>query len=293
MSQEDRQHQIASLFSHNTAVTVIIDGQQYEIGMDGDIQILVNLPPTFPDEAPVMTVSPTGMRHPWIDSDVIVCDALLSWHPQYSVGMVVHDIFENFKTLPPTLRSATEDTYGHRPQPPIPTNAPPSAQPPAEYLMIMNKSPEEINELLSNDRAFEIFFHSLDRVQNMKTVKEELCNGNENLARKNLSYEEELIRLRSQVTSMNKEYQELRSKVSEKERQQQDAFNRFSSSTIMTRLKAGVNESDDLSESVAQSFLDGSLDHESFVKQFRDLRKVYHLRASNLEKLQRNDTLFS
>lgn len=48
-------------------------------------------------------------------------------------------------------------------------------------------------------------------------------------------------------------------------------------------------ECDDLSESVAQSFLDGSLDHDTFVKQFRDLRKVYHLRASKVERGQRSD----
>ncbi|KAI8062389.1 hypothetical protein BC940DRAFT_308896 [Gongronella butleri] len=295
MSQEERQQQIASLFSHNSAVTVIIEGQQYEVGTEGDIQVLVNLPPTFPDEAPVLTVSPTGMRHPWIDSDVIVCDALLSWHSQSSLGMLVHDIFDNFKSHPPSKRATTDEMYGHRPPPPIPTNTPAASQPSlsAEYMTIMNKSPEEIDELLTNDKAFDIFFHSLDRVRNMKTVKGELYNGNENLARKNLSYEDELVRLRTQVDELNQSFQELRSRISEKERQQQDAFKRFSSSTVMTRLKAGVYESEDLSESVAQSFIDGSLDHDSFVKQFRELRKVYHMRASKLEKIQKNESIFS
>lgn len=50
-------------------------------------------------------------------------------------------------------------------------------------------------------------------------------------------------------------------------------------------------ESDELSESVAQSFLDGNLDNESFVKQFREFRKVYHLRESKLERVQK-DNLF-
>lgn len=66
---------------------------------------------------------------------------------------------------------------------------------------------------------------------------------------------------------------------------------RFSSSTVLTRLKASVYESDELSESVAQSFLDGNLDNDSFVKQFREFRKVYHLRASKLERAQK-DNLF-
>lgn len=45
-------------------------------------------------------------------------------------------------------------------------------------------SPEEIEELLSNETAFDIFFNDLDRVKNLKTVQEELWNGNDNLARK-------------------------------------------------------------------------------------------------------------
>jgi len=75
----------------------------------------------------------------------------------------------------------------------------------------------------------------------------------------------------------------------ENDQQQQAAFNRFSMSNIITRLRAAALECDDLSESVAQSFLDGSLDHDTFVKQFRDLRKVYHLRASKVERGQRSD----
>ena len=63
------------------------------------------------------------------------------------------------------------------------------------YCMILTKdllSMDELEELLSNDVAFELFFNSLERVQNMKTVQEELRNGNVNLASK--SYEWAWIR---------------------------------------------------------------------------------------------------
>lgn len=62
---------------------------------------------------------------------------------------------------------------------------------------------------------------------------------------------------------------------------------------MMTRLKASIHESDELSESVAQSFLDGNLDHDGFVKQFRELRKVYHIRASKLERSQKETFSYS
>lgn len=41
-----------------------------------------------------------------------------------------------------------------------------------------------MEELLSNETAFEIFFNSLERVKNLKTFQEELLSGNETLARK-------------------------------------------------------------------------------------------------------------
>lgn len=45
-------------------------------------------------------------------------------------------------------------------------------------------SGEQMEELLENEVAFDIFFHSLDRVKNLRTFQEDLRNGNEQLARK-------------------------------------------------------------------------------------------------------------
>ncbi|KAG1446518.1 hypothetical protein G6F56_009541 [Rhizopus delemar] len=111
------------------------------------------------------------------------------------------------------------------------------------------------------------------------------------LAHKNLSREEQLTNLRAEVASLDEKYKADKLEFDAKEKLQQEAFNRFSSSTVLTRLKASVYESEELSESVAQSFLDGNLNNESFVKQFREFRKVYHLRASKLEKAQKDNLL--
>ncbi|KAI8144740.1 hypothetical protein BJV82DRAFT_512874 [Fennellomyces sp. T-0311] len=161
----------------------------------------------------------------------------------------------------------------------------------SEYASIANKSTEELEELVTDDVAFELFFNSFERIRSMKTVQEELRNGNENLAQKNLGKEDGVLKLRAEAKELDGEYRKLLTEYEDKEHEQHEAFNRFSSSTVLTRLKASVYESDELSESVAQSFLDGNLDHDSFVKQFRELRKVYHLRASKLERAQQ-ESLF-
>ncbi|KAI8379306.1 uncharacterized protein BYT42DRAFT_322208 [Radiomyces spectabilis] len=296
--QELAHQQIASLFAHNTIVTSVVDGQLYDLPCDDTVSLLINLPPRFPDEPPVITVTPTGLRHPWIDADTVMNETLRHWnHQQMNIGQIAADIRDEFAQRPPTKK---DEGYGHRPPPPIPTSttstpnlsqtplAMSSFTPNQEYTMIMNKTSAEVEELLSNDLPFEMFFNSLERVKGLKTVQEELMNGNENLAHKNLSREDQLAKLRTDVMNLNDEYRQEKHAFDEKERLQQEAYSRFSSSTVLTRLKASVYESDDLSESVAQSFLDGNLDHDSFVKQFRELRKVYHLRASKLEKAQTN-----
>ncbi|CEI93719.1 hypothetical protein RMCBS344292_07948 [Rhizopus microsporus] len=221
------------------------------------------------------------MRHPWLESDVVVCDALSNWQPQQSnLGMLVKEIYKEFTTRPPVKKSMINDTkpeegYGHRPLPPIPPMMPSNP----EYAAISKLSPEEVEELLYNETAFELFFYNLERVKNLKIFHEDLRNGNEMLAHKNLSREDELIKLRSEVVNLHLKYKADKQDFEAKEKLQQEAFN------------ASVYESDELSESVAQSFLDGNLNNESFVKQFREFRKVYHLRASKLEKAQR-DNLF-
>ncbi|EIE81934.1 hypothetical protein RO3G_06639 [Rhizopus delemar RA 99-880] len=43
---------------------------------------------------------------------------------------------------------------------------------------------EEVEELLYNETAFDLYFQNMERVKNLKAFQEELRNGNEILARK-------------------------------------------------------------------------------------------------------------
>lgn len=51
-------------------------------------------------------------------------------------------------------------------------------------MILSSTSNEELEELLSNESAFEMFFQQLDQVQEQKTVQEELRRGNELFASK-------------------------------------------------------------------------------------------------------------
>jgi ESCRT-I complex subunit VPS37 len=62
------------------------------------------------------------------------------------------------------------------------------------------------------------------------------------------------------------------------------SLQRFDASQQMSRLRAGTTQHDDLSESIATSFCDGGLDEDTFVRQYMEVRKVYHQRAMQVEK---------
>ncbi|GAN04225.1 conserved hypothetical protein [Mucor ambiguus] len=268
MSQELKRQQINALLQQNPSTATVVDGQIYEIPLQTQENtfLLVNLPAHFPEEPPVITLSPTGMRHPWVEGDVIMHDALPSWSQQSNLGALVKDIREEFTKRPPAKKNEQkEDGYSARPPPPIPSASTSSTLPMnPEYSAISKLSPEQMEELLSNETAFDIFFHSLERVKNLRTFQEELLSGNEQLAHKNLSKEDQLLKLRSEVENLHGQFKADKLEFEQKEKLQNEAYNRFSSSTVLTRLKASVYESDELSESVAQSFLDGNLDNDSF-----------------------------
>ena len=53
----------------------------------------------------------------------------------------------------------------------------------------------------------------------------------------------------------------------------------------MSKLKSETQQSDELSEQMAKSFLDRELEVDHFLKHFREVRKVYHLRNAKVERV--------
>ncbi|KAL1918638.1 uncharacterized protein VTP21DRAFT_2660 [Calcarisporiella thermophila] len=311
--QEQKRKQIASLYSYNSGVKELTAQTQYEIPCPLpklNIYLILNLPAQFPEQPPIITVSPS-VTHPWVDHTgaVIGHEKLRNWSGHgVLIGRVVKEIIQEFGARPPVkgysaaVKEAQaqfqEGSEGRNGQPISEENN--SAQA-ADiggtinnashnfYLsLIQSKSPEELRVLLENEAAFDEFFQELEPVKNALVFQQEMTNGNESLAKKNLSRKPELEELQRKLDEKHQTYMDLRNQFNEHIRMQADALQRFSSDTLITRLKAAALESDELSESVAKSFLDGNLEHDVFIREFRELRKVYHLRALRAERVQRD-----
>lgn len=59
---------------------------------------------------------------------------------------------------------------------------------------------------------------------------------------------------------------------------------RFSQPAQLSRYRAATTVQEHLSDSLVSAFLSGEGDDESFLKQYREVRKVYHKRQIGLQK---------
>ncbi|CAG8500804.1 2294_t:CDS:10 [Diversispora eburnea] len=156
-----------------------------------------------------------------------------------------------------------------------------------EYPVLLTKSKEELEDLLNNDIVFESFLETVEPLRGMNALQNEVLLNNKVHAEKTLSQEQELIQLQQKVEAKEKELKELYSTLQEKNKVQHETLQRFSSSVLLAKLKSEVHQSDELSEQMASSFLMGDLECDQFLKHFKEIRKVYHMRNAKVERVSK------
>ncbi|KDQ19774.1 hypothetical protein BOTBODRAFT_152274 [Botryobasidium botryosum FD-172 SS1] len=179
-----------------------------------------------------------------------------------------------------------------------------------EFPETADLSREDIEDLLTDPTYFHAFFHSLPRVKAMFQGQSELGMANESIARRNLALQDDLYRLRSETQAAFDEAQMLQARWRELDREQKELYqarrpnpiSRYTQSFLLLRLRHAATAQDELSESLASSFIrqspsvsyvqsfepsssgNGNSDAmgkevDEFVKQFKELRKTYHKRV--------------
>jgi len=170
-----------------------------------------------------------------------------------------------------------------------------------EFPETTELSREDIEDLLTDPTYFHAFFHSLPRVKAMFQGQSELGMANESIAKRNLALQDDLYRLRSETQAAFDEAQMLQVRWRELDREQKELYQRYTQSFLLLRLRHAATAQDELSESLASSFIRQSpsvsytqsfepsssgngndavgKEVDEFVKQFKELRKTYHKRV--------------
>ncbi|KAK0464517.1 uncharacterized protein EV420DRAFT_1516784 [Desarmillaria tabescens] len=166
-----------------------------------------------------------------------------------------------------------------------------------DFPELAHLSREDLEDLLSDHTYFQAVFHSLPRVKAMFQAQAELGMANEAIAKNNLTLQDSLYALRSETKEAFDESKALEARWKELEKEQKDVYQRFTPQFLLMRLRHATTAQDDASEALASAFVQqqkpivansdsssgtgtpNGRDIDDFVKEFKDLRKVYHKRV--------------
>ncbi|CAH2295793.1 vacuolar sorting-associated 37B [Pelobates cultripes] len=144
----------------------------------------------------------------------------------------------------------------------------------------------ELNQLLEDDSKLGQMAQEMEETQSVQLNKEMTLAGNRSLAEKNLLYQPRLENLKASLTQ---KYQELQSVMEahqlKKTKLDKQSVN-ASLETLLALLQAEGAKIEEETENMAENFLDGGIQLDSFIDEYLSKRKLAHLRRVKIEKLQ-------
>jgi len=144
---------------------------------------------------------------------------------------------------------------------------------------------DELKRLINDEDNFDDFVRNLPQVQKWENDKEVLLASNKSLAEYNLSFEPTLTEGKLELTELYKKVRNLMDEVETKRAQLESLGSRTSLDTTHALLLTAHAESEEQTDGLSESFLNGSLDVESFLSQYVPLKQVSHLRKLKADKL--------
>ncbi|KAI6041406.1 hypothetical protein EDC04DRAFT_2669367 [Pisolithus marmoratus] len=154
-----------------------------------------------------------------------------------------------------------------------------------EFPELSRLSRDDLQDLLDDPGYFQCIFHSLPPVEQLYQSLSELSTANEAIARSNLSLQDKLYQLRSETKDAFDEAKALEARWKVLDREQKELYQRFTPQFLLLRLRHATTDLDNASETLASSFVQSSAtsndasDVDEFIRQFREMRKVYHKRV--------------
>jgi len=297
--------QIESLRQYFPTLKEVAKDTLYEVAVvlpsRKSIILRLNLPREFPYHPPFLQVFPQVI-HKFVDQQMYVMpqihEKLSAWNVHTNLGKTVYEIVQKFTQDSPQVVGQLSSTNlnGHTSDPPpaygstpASSNSTPIPAIPSSFPALDDKITEELTELLANEDLYREFFDSLDGVKNMHQLRDELRDGNEELAKKNIARETEIDDLRKLLLAKQQEIKQQQQELEQKVQRQQQIMQQFSPASLIQKLGEAASLADNESEQTASSFLNGDqIDHKEFVKKFMEQRKVYHLRSAKRESFSMN-----
>ncbi|BGO95477.1 hypothetical protein NBRC10512_007732 [Rhodotorula toruloides] len=143
---------------------------------------------------------------------------------------------------------------------------------------------EDLQTLLEDPAYFDAYFNTMSQALAYHQAIEQKMRENVDLAERSEAMKPDLKRLREYTARLFNEANELKQRWAYLDDAQREAYKRFSQPAQLSRYRAATTVQEHLSDSLVSAFLSGEGDDESFLKQYREVRKVYHKRQIGLQK---------
>lgn len=157
---------------------------------------------------------------------------------------------------------------------------------PNEFECLRGLSVEELRKLQDDDAAFDKFFNDLELVKSPMQIRDEMRTSNVEQARKNLEFSETIEALQKEVEALEEKARVARQEFDQVAKRQQKTLDKYDPGKILKILDEKAEELDAASETVAENFKNGDTPVQGFVKQYLEIRQLYHLRRAKATQLQ-------
>ncbi|XP_065063610.1 vacuolar protein sorting-associated protein 37A-like [Rhopilema esculentum] len=312
--QQQRIKQVESLRNFNQNVVEEEWDKKYSIEFSSGGQIFklfVTLPPQFPNEKPIVHLSPAS-QHPWLDEGMFLknCSSLKTFYIHSNLGKVIRQIVEDLRTNPPRVLAQSSYRKTSFPNYEPVTSSTPTA------ILISTETVEEDNKSStskkpSDCKSLEELFHALqalsieeleslgkdydkllsfvvnlDEIKELQVRRKDLLESNRQLAEQNLSLKPKMEELISSLKSKSEKVRSLESELQSKIMQQNELFQVFELNQVVTNLRIAISQADESSEEIAENFLTKKVPVNQFLESFLEQRKLSHLRKAKEERIR-------
>uniref|UniRef100_A0A1B6LMU0 VPS37 C-terminal domain-containing protein n=1 Tax=Graphocephala atropunctata TaxID=36148 RepID=A0A1B6LMU0_9HEMI len=318
-----RRKQIDTLKIFNANVFEVKDDSEYRVEFNSGnnrLSLLVVLGPKFPMEKPILKIVPS-VQHPWVgeNGEITGAPGLLNFTVHSDLGRVVQAIVRELELRPPPLLGGRDtvsppcsqrvdiggpmspNNYGFSGTPPgvagFPHYRPSSnlgqGQPTGNankhvsvaFPELNNLSVSELELLNSNNDCLDEFVDSLPVMKGVDRVMEEWITRNEEVAKETLSKEGQLEELRAAVGEKLQTACQLKARHETLSQEYQRLADRYSPQSIREHVKRAAMKSDEESEHIAEQFLHGDMDLDTFLSAYTQKRMLSYCRKTKEEKL--------
>jgi ESCRT-I complex subunit VPS37 len=125
----------------------------------------------------------------------------------------------------------------------------------------------------------------MDSVKKFSALREEVMNGNVEIAQKTLKLQPKLQDLQVQVQEMRASLRQKQEELATKQTRQQKVVAKFHAEALLDKVSASAKEDDTISDDIAHKFTNGESNVTQFIAEYIPLRKRYHERTIKFNKL--------